>query len=179
MDDQAPVFADAGPLIILGRAGYLWLLRDLFGRVNITPVVKEEVLPGENRPAELAIAKAIADGYIVPVPTNPPEVSALPKHIHAGERSMIEAGLAMPGALLILDDADARKCASTFGIDHIGTIGIMLWAKELGLVPAIAKILEAAIDQGMYVAPSLVRDAIAKAGEQLPQSLEAKFAKRS
>lgn len=30
-DDQAPVFSDVGPLIILGRAGHRWLLRDLFG----------------------------------------------------------------------------------------------------------------------------------------------------
>ena len=178
MDDQTPVFADAGPLIVLGRAGYLWLLRDLFGQVHITPIVKDEVLPGENRPGELAIEKAVVDGYIIPVSADPPEVLALPSNLHAGERSTIEAGLAIPEALLLLDDLDARKCAAAHGLEHMGSIALMVLAKNARHVPNVAGILESAIDHGLYIAPSLVKEVLAKAGESVPSTLATKLRQR-
>ena len=179
MDDQTPVFADAGPLIILGRAGFLWLLRDLFGQVHITSVVRREALPGENRRGELAIEKAIAERYVVAVSTDPPEVSDLPHNLHAGERSTIEAGLAMPEALLILGDLDARKCAASRGLAHTGSIGIIVLAKTAGHIPRISGVLELAIDHGLFIAPALVKTGLAKAGESVPKSLATKLRQRS
>ncbi|RJX17016.1 MAG: hypothetical protein C4570_08820 [Ammonifex sp.] len=44
------VVSDAGPLITLGRAGYLWLLSALFGKVVIPKAVYAEVVEkGEKR----------------------------------------------------------------------------------------------------------------------------------
>lgn len=179
MDDQTPVFSDAGPLIILGRAGYLWLLRDLFGQVHITPAVKGEALPGKGRLGERAIEKAIVDGYVVPLSTNPPEAHGLPSSLHAGERSTIEAGLAMPAALLLLDDLDARKCAAAHGLEHTGSIGVMVLAKNAGHVHGIAGILESAIDHGLFIAPSLVEEVLANVGESVPATLATRLRQRS
>jgi predicted nucleic acid-binding protein len=175
MDDQAPVFADAGPLIILGRAGHLWLLRALFGHVYITPVVKEEVLPGKSLPGEVAIQEAIAGGYIIPVASDPPPVTSLPRGLHRGERSTIEAGIAMPDALLLLDDLDARRCAANLGLAHTGSIGAIVLAKQAGHVQSIGHVLEMAMEHGLFIAPSLVKSVLAKAGESLSASLAARL----
>ena len=54
------VAADANPLIGLATAGAFHLLKDLFGRVTVTPAVRDEVLAGGSLPGAQARASGIA-----------------------------------------------------------------------------------------------------------------------
>lgn len=179
MDDQKTVFADAGPLIVLARTGQLHLLHDLFDVVHVTPLVRSEVLPGLDLPGELAIRHAIAIGYIREISENPPPLHGLSSQIHAGEASTIAAAVAWPGALILLDDQDARSCAIRLRLEVTGTIGIVLMAKQRGLIKAVSTVLESAIDQGLYITRDLVDAAISRAGESMPVRLARKLARRA
>lgn len=57
------VIADAGPLIALARIESLALLRSLFGRICITTVVRDEVLPAASGHVDTELlARTLAEG---------------------------------------------------------------------------------------------------------------------
>jgi len=58
------VIADAGPLIALARIAALDLLRRLFGRVSITTVVRDEILPPSDFPGAAALQAALEAGWL-------------------------------------------------------------------------------------------------------------------
>lgn len=47
-----------------------------------------------------------------------------------------------PGSLVILDDRQARLLAAYFGLHVIGTLGILLIAKQKGLIDSLASAIE-------------------------------------
>jgi predicted nucleic acid-binding protein len=60
----------------------------------------------------------------------------------AGEKQVLALALENPGSLAILDDLMARRYASFLGIRFTGTLGILLKAKEKGLLQAVAPVLD-------------------------------------
>lgn len=60
----------------------------------------------------------------------------------AGEREALAVALELPGSLAVLDDGLARRFARLLGVRHTGTLGILLRAKERGLVSAIRLVLD-------------------------------------
>ncbi|MCX6278283.1 MAG: DUF3368 domain-containing protein [Bacteroidetes bacterium] len=57
--------------------------------------------------------------------------------IDKGESSAIALALETPNCSLILDDYKARKIAERLEIPFTGTIGVIIKAKLLGLIPSI------------------------------------------
>ena len=66
---------------------------------------------------------------------------------------------------LSLDDLDARYAAETLGLHVIGTIGILMRAKEQNLIPKIAPLLEQLIDTGMWISIEIKQYALELSGE--------------
>jgi predicted nucleic acid-binding protein len=58
-----------------------------------------------------------------------------------GEKQVLALALEKPGSLAILDDLMARRYAYFLGIRFTGTLGILLKAKEKGLLQAVAPVL--------------------------------------
>jgi hypothetical protein len=50
--------------------------------------------------------------------------------------------LETPGTIVVLDDALARRFAETRSIPLIGTLGLLLSAKRLGMIAAIEPLLD-------------------------------------
>jgi len=47
-----------------------------------------------------------------------------------------------PDSTIILDDFKARKVADRFGLNITGTIGVIIKAKLIGVIPSIKPIIE-------------------------------------
>ena len=60
-----------------------------------------------------------------------------------GEASAIALAMELGNALLILDDFKARKLAAKLRLIYTGTFGVMLKAKEAGIIDAIRPIMDA------------------------------------
>ena len=60
----------------------------------------------------------------------------------AGEREVLALGAETPDSLVILDDALARRYARLLNLTLTGTLGVVLKAKETGLLPAVAPVLD-------------------------------------
>jgi predicted nucleic acid-binding protein len=67
--------------------------------------------------------------------------------------------------LVILDERLARRRARRLGLSMTGTLGILLRAKELGLVSAIAPFVNDLRQGGIQLSDAVVTEALRLAGK--------------
>ena len=84
----------------------------------------------------------------------------------AGEAEVITWALQNPGFTAILDDRAARNLAIGQGVRVIGSLRVIVLAKERGLIPQARTALEKLRGAGAYVSEELIARAIALAGEK-------------
>lgn len=61
--------------------------------------------------------------------------------VDKGEASAIALAIELADCLLIIDDLKGRKLAHQLGLTIIGTIGIIVDAKLVGIIPSVKSIL--------------------------------------
>ena len=158
------IIADSSPLIALARIQQLPLLRNLAGRILIPPAVLAEVTV--DRPdAPGAVAVRNVDWLEVATPA-PEQVKTLTTLLGRGEAEAIALAQGKPGALLLLDDARARRVAEQMGLRRIGTVGLLRRAKKAGLIDEVKSILEALQTYGIFIHQKLVIAVLRDLGEE-------------
>ena len=134
------VICNTSPLQYLHQAGVLYLLPALYGNVQVPQAVAEEIAAGHRRNVFLPALEELpwVDVRSVDDPTLLPLVTSL----GCGEKEVLALGLENADSLLLLDDRDARRYATTVGLDITGTLGILLLAKERGILESIRPTLD-------------------------------------
>jgi len=84
-----------------------------------------------------------------------------------GEREVIAQALEQNIDSVVLDDLDARRSARRFGLIPIGTVGLLLAAKKLNLLPSLKAELERLKKMDFWISQSLIERALTEAGEEL------------
>ncbi len=67
--------------------------------------------------------------------------------------------------MAVLDDRLARNCAGSLGLAFKGTIGLFLWLKRSGKLPAVKPYLDKIAETDFRLDESLRQEALALAGE--------------
>ena len=116
--------------ILLFKIGRLDLLRQLFKYITTTNIIANEL--GNPLPDRIIVAE-VKDAHYLGI---------LKLEVDDGEASAIALSFEFDKTLLILDDLKARKLAIKLNLNFTGTMGILLKAKEAGLVATIKPILE-------------------------------------
>jgi uncharacterized protein len=158
------IAADASPLIGLATAGAFDVLRELFGTVTITRLVKDEIAARSDRPGAAELEAALRAGWIRVAPT-PLDTWGFAQ-IDAGEASTIALASQHERALVLMDDILGREQATALGLDAIGITGVLLAAKRAGLIDAIRPLLERLARRGFTIPADALRTALAEAGEE-------------
>jgi predicted nucleic acid-binding protein len=158
--------SDAGPVIILAKAGYLWLLDRLAEEIWLPSQVSGEIRRGpRSDPARLALdagwARRIKVAYI---PARIRNQVALGR----GEQAVLTLTEKHPGCRAILDDEDARKAADRLRLPKIGSLGIILRAKQQGIIPAAVPAATAILKAGIHLSPAFITATLAAIGETWP-----------
>ena len=73
--------------------------------------------------------------------------------------------MAYPGSLLILDDQLGRRIALLNRVVHTGTLGVLVKAKNEGLLASVSSVIEELRKTTMYLTPSLIEMVLKQAGE--------------
>ncbi len=145
------VVSDSTCLIGLERTGCLEMLPALFDSVMIPPEVEREFggkfdwLKVENLSNNLLAA-------------------ALQMIVDNGEAEAI-ALASEKNCLLITDDKQARAAAKNLGIKIIGTVGILIRAKQNGIISEIKSIMDALDANDFRISRALREEALKIAGE--------------
>lgn len=145
--------ADTSALIVLGKVRQLDLLRALYDEVVLPMAVAEEVLAKPDAMgAELR--ELVTSGAVRPV-QNVQLAQSLGVDLGPGESEAIALAAGIGNAILIIDDADARRVARGPGLRVTGVLGVLVEAKSRGLVPLVSPILDALGDEGFWLSKSL------------------------
>lgn len=158
------VVADSGPLIAFARLSLLELLPETFGRVLVPDVVVAECTAQPHRPGAKAIAMALADGLLEAVEVEGAGRFADLHLIDEGEASALLLAMAEACPTLI-DERRGRRVASRLGVPVVGTVGVLLAARQREAIPALRPLFEELNGFGYRVSAVLVAEALARAGE--------------
>jgi hypothetical protein len=159
---DGPVVLNNTPLVALTVLGRLDLLRDLFGEVLIPESVQDEFLAVDVALRREALSNA---PWIRAVPLADPRRALPYSGLDLGEAEVLALAEERSARLLVIDEKKARRYAERMKLLLTGTLGLLLLAREQGLIESITREIESLRDAGLYLAPSLIARARALAGE--------------
>lgn len=164
MDEEEIVAADTSALIALAALGAFHILRELFGCIYVTAAVRNEILAGGGPAGKTEVREGIDEGWIAVAEVS---LTGSPApRLGMGETSVLALADTHQGpSLLLLDDRSARSRARAQGKRVTGVVGILLMAKQQGLILAIGPFLERARATGFRLSDSVCGDALVAAGE--------------
>jgi hypothetical protein len=93
------------------------------------------------------------------------ELSPLASRLGPGEIEVISLAREIGGAVALLDDRLARRVAQAVRVPVSGTLGVLLNAKEAGLIKMVGPYLSNLDKLGFRVAPSTRQAVLEMAGE--------------
>lgn len=143
------VVCNSTVLIALSRIGHLWLLERLFGNILIPLAVYDDVVvKGAGKPG----AKDVAEAKWIHVQAveDKEKVDHLSSILHRGEAEAIVLAEEIESDLIILDDDHARRNANSRGLNLTGTLTILLWAKQKGLISHLDTLLTQLKSTGFF-----------------------------
>lgn len=158
-----PVVCNTGPLIGLARVQLADLPWQLFSEVIVPEEVREELLATDS-PDRIQIEKVLKKATVHPRQTTPDPL--LRAELDSGEAAVISAALQLGLSSLILDERKARRVATqVYGLQVKGTAGLLVEAKNRGLIDAVRPRLDGMIQGGYFLGPKLLEACLAAAGE--------------
>jgi predicted nucleic acid-binding protein len=158
-----PVVLNNTPLVALWAIGRLDLLRDLFKEVLIPQEVEQEFLAIDEATRGQALA---ASSWIKTVQLSKARKAVAYVGLDPGEAAALAVAEERDARLIVLDDKRARQFAERMGIPVTGTLGVLLRAKQAGLIESVANPIRQLMEVGLFLSPALVRQALRIADEE-------------
>ncbi|MEO7909238.1 MAG: DUF3368 domain-containing protein [Roseiflexaceae bacterium] len=158
---ERPVVSNTTPLINLAGVGLLNLLPNIYGTITISTVVRKEYEAGR-RPSEPLLNQLPWLRIIDFVPFD----VVLPHNLDRGEATTIRLALAVHASAVLLDEQLARRVAVAHNLPIVGTLGVLLVARQTALIPALRPVIDQMIAQGRRISPTLRATIVRAAGEE-------------
>jgi len=147
------VVVNASPLIFLYKINRLDVLHEIFDMVYIPKAVINEIESGGATQAKELLSSISCKVLEV---ANRTAVLGLLGRLHIGEAEVIVGATEKGITVVALDDMYARNKAKQFELEVTGTLGILLKAKELGIIDDIRNDIEGLASVGMYLSDKLI-----------------------
>lgn len=139
------VVADTGALISLGHAGYIDIIEKIFGEFYIAQAVWEEMQSYEHPEFDPKILKGLKNKIVQIKSKN--HLSIIMDY---GESESVILYEELHADYLLIDDYKARLIAESYDINCIGSIGILIKAKQKGLISELRPTFQKWIATGRY-----------------------------
>lgn len=157
------VIVDSSPLIVLLKSDLENILLALFDEVLLPEAVWQEILAG--RDGDAAKQKLPFILWLKRVHISKTNSLTENYNLGTGETAVLNLALENFGSRVVLDDSAARKCAKDLNIKFIGTGGLLILAKQKGLIPSVSDALEKVRKNGLWLSESIIEMLKQKAGE--------------
>ena len=158
------VVVNTTPIIALSLIGELDLLRLLYGQVLVPPSVEAEVLAGGRGGTGRSELQEASWLHIVSL--QDPNRADLLADLDRGEAEVIALAQELNADLVIIDERLARLHAKRLGLTLTGTLGVLLQAKQLGHVKAVAPLIDRLRQDGIRLSDIVVAEVLALADER-------------
>ncbi|MEQ9300556.1 MAG: DUF3368 domain-containing protein [Cyclobacteriaceae bacterium] len=155
------VVVDTTPIISLLTIDSLELLEKIYHTIIVPKAVFDELEEG--------IAKPYTDishyPWISIIEISQPQKVTPIAGLDKGELEVILLAEELKCDLIVMDELMGRTQARKLGIPLTGTIGVLLRAKSLNLIPEIKPLLTELVDKGRWINKKLMDKALELAGE--------------
>ncbi|MDO4338881.1 MAG: DUF3368 domain-containing protein [Eubacteriales bacterium] len=159
------VIVNSTPLIVLCKIGRLDILKNLYGEIIIPQAVFSEVTAKKD-----SVCRQIREKEWIHVEqiTDQSDKKMYRAKLHDGEVEVMILAQGMPKAdLVVIDDNAAKKTAKYLGLTVTGTIGVLLRAKEAGIIENVSPVIKEMKQRGFYISAELERIVLKQANEFL------------
>ncbi len=156
------IVADSSALVALATCGSLWVLKELFNEVKVPQAVFDEVVV-PNKPQAQTLRIYLED-KVETVDLS----QVILKNVNGigqGELEAMALAMNLSANRLLIDDAKAKKVALLNQIKVIGSLGILLLAKQQNLLDELKPLLESINHSDIYISNRLVTKVLILAGE--------------
>ncbi len=147
------IIADSSGLIFLATCNCLDLLEKLFDEVKVPQAVFDELII-EGKP-QSEILRDYLNDKIVNVELGKYIIDT--GNCGKGELEAMVLYKKLSADFLLVDDLRARKIAELNGIKIIGSLGILLFGKEKGLISKIKPSLDKLRNSELYISEKLLK----------------------
>ncbi|MFM9841325.1 MAG: DUF3368 domain-containing protein [Cyclobacteriaceae bacterium] len=145
----------------------LWVLKKLYQKIIIPSTVFDELKRLEDDNKRNIDEIRLADWIEVVSVKESDLVAVLLLTLDKGEAEAIALAKEVKADLLIIDELKGRKCAKQLNLNIIGLIGILLLAKQKGILGSIREILtELQEKAGFWISEKLFSATIELANEK-------------
>lgn len=148
------IVVNTGPLVFLSKIDRLPILQK-FGSVLVPKGVISEIRHKKDD-VSAAVGKISNDWLKSNVIKNKNLLSVLTKELDGGEAEVICLAIEQKADWVVLDDQDARRFAHRYGLNVIGTLGLLAWAKKKGFIKSFKNEVEKLREAGFYATVALI-----------------------
>ena len=158
------IICDTSVWLYLGFLGQSGLLHQLYEAVYTTEAVCRELDNGRiNRP-DIFDPRQVSQVHVVQADLS--DISGLPANrLGLGERSVLAYARRHQIRIVGLDDRQARELALHMNLQVVGTVGLLIRAKQAGLIEAVRPLLVQLQAEGFRIGQEPFEYALTKAKE--------------
>ncbi len=147
------IISDTSCLIAFDRINQLEILQKVFETIVTTSIVQQEF--GKDLPAWIIIKDAQSED----------KKTELKKLVDEGEASAIALALEIQNSILIIDEKKGRKVARSLHLKIIGSLKVLLMAKQKGVVKEIFPLIRELEKKNFRFSRILIDQVLIESGE--------------
>jgi uncharacterized protein len=159
------VVSNTTPLIGLAVLSRFNLLQQIFGKVYIAQAVYNEAVVYGYEQGGAKREVSAADWINVIQVKDRLAVDVLLDELDLGEAETIVLARELAAHWAVMDEKKGRRKLDELGINKVGTVGILLRAKQLGFLASLQPELEQLQRQGFSISHHVVQAVLRRAGE--------------
>jgi uncharacterized protein len=158
------VVSDTSPLRALAHLDLLVVLEVLFGHVVVPPAVDTELL---QPPLGLPRVDVRTLNFVrIQAPSDLEAVQKFMETLDPGESEAQALALELSAKAILIDEAAGRAVVRRLGLLPIGVLGILVRAKQRGLVSAGGRLIDRLRGElGFFISAALKDEILRNAGE--------------
>lgn len=158
------VIVNTGPLVSLSKIHKLQIIQK-FGNILAPQGVISEINYKQDE-VSAEVSKASHDWLKIKIVKDKNLLDVLTKELDGGEAEVICLALEQKADWVVLDDHDARRFAHRYGLNVIGTLGLLAWAKKKGFIKSFLSEVERLQNAGFYATAELTKKLAKEIGER-------------
>ena len=158
------IVSDTSPIRALANIDLLYALPALFGQVIVPPAVQEELLCPPD--AAQAVSLSAVEGIRVVPLKGASRAAVLREILDPGESEALALAEELGADAILIDELAGRQTGAAIGLQVVGTLAVLLEAKERGLIGQILPLIDRLqADFGFFVSRALRNHVLRESGE--------------
>jgi predicted nucleic acid-binding protein len=155
------IFSNTTPFISLSAIGHLDLLPALFGQIHVVEPVVLECAAGGN----IAVPSLGTLPWVTVLPVAGGDPEPMLTQLDEGEKWTLHAARQAGAEILLIDERIGRNLAERMGLKVTGTLGVLLKARQRGLIASFSGAALEMRSQGIFFHPRLIARLAESIGE--------------